>query len=95
MTIDMKSKIMKSIGYINMISELDYVFNDTYRIEKLIPDDDYTSFDFRAIINIDKYTGIDIGVIGSGNSHSFQTGKGLISVGVSTESGFFILPSGK
>lgn len=75
-----------------MISELDYVFNDTYRMEKLISDDDYTSSDFRAIINIGKHTGIDIGVIGSGNSHSFQTRNGFISVGVPTKSVFLFCP---
>lgn len=91
----MIDKVQKSVGYTNMVTALDKIFNNNYEIEKIIPSDDYTSNDFRAIVNIGNITGIDIGVGMSGNSHMFQIGDGFIGISVPLKKGRMKLPSGK
>lgn len=94
MTVDMYRRVIESIGYQNMIEGLNVVFPNNYKIIKVIPDDDETSYDFRVVVDSnDMY--LDIGVSGSGNSHQFQTGVGTISAGVPSKKAFGRLITGE
>ena len=94
-TEDMYKKVVESVGYKNISEALDIIFKDSYKVVKIIPDEDTTSYDFREIVNINDFKGIDIGIVGSGNSHQFQTGDGIVSIGLPSKEAFGRLITGE
>ena len=53
MTEDMYKKVVESVGYKNISEALDIIFKDSYKVVKIIPDEDTTSYDFIELVNFE------------------------------------------